>query len=98
MELTAKLVFKINASIKPLARDCFDIRGRTKTGCGVCGGKGGMKGCPTCLGPGMCPDAGGQVRVCVQCQGRGYLFHEFDATVRAQVYRRRRQRAAGVSC
>ena len=52
MELTAKLVFKINASAKPLACDCFDIRGRTKAGCPVCGGKGPDERMPKLSRPG----------------------------------------------
>jgi hypothetical protein len=72
MEITVKLISQINSATKPLACDCFDLRGRTRSHCPVCDGKGGMKSCSTCGGAGMSPDGSMQVRVCSECKGRGY--------------------------
>jgi hypothetical protein len=47
MEITVKLISQINSATKPLACDCFDLRGRTRSHCPVCDGKGGMKSCST---------------------------------------------------
>jgi DnaJ-class molecular chaperone len=94
MEITVKLVARINAAPKPLACDCFDLRGKTLFRCPVCDGKGGMKACTTCGGAGMSPDGSRQVRVCPECKGRGYLFHEFSAEMRALIAKKRRERAA----
>jgi hypothetical protein len=31
MEITVKLISQINSATKPLACDCFDLRGRTRS-------------------------------------------------------------------
>ncbi len=90
--LTTRRITDINAASKPLACTCLDVRGRTKSKCPECGGKGGMKGCSSCFGTGMCPQ-NGVVRVCAECTGRGYLFHEFPPSMRALIAKRRRERA-----
>lgn len=94
--LTPRRITEINSSTKPLACACLDVRGRTKSKCADCGGKGGMKGCATCFGTGMSPQ-NGVVRVCGECTGRGYLFHEFPAPLRALIAKRRRERAQAVT-
>ncbi len=90
--LTSSRITEINSASKPLARACLDVRGKTKNKCPDCGGKGGMKGCLSCFGTGMSPQ-NGAVRVCADCTGRGYLFHEFSLSMRALIAQRRRQRA-----
>lgn len=55
MENTVKLISQIDSATKPLACDCFDLRGGTWSRCPVCDGKGGMKSCFTCGGAGMSP-------------------------------------------
>ena len=93
--LSVRRITEINAAPKPLACTCLDVRGRTKTRCPDCSGKGGMKGCPACFGTGMVP-GNGQVLVCSACTGRGYLFHEFSPSMRAPIAQRRRERAQAV--
>ncbi len=93
---TTTRVFEINRASKPLACTCLDVRGRTKSKCPDCGGKGGMKGCSTCFGTGMTPQ-NGVVRVCGECTGRGYVFHEFSPSMRALIAKRRRERAETVT-
>ena len=90
--LSVRRVTEINAAPKPLACTCLDPGGRTRSKCPDCGGKGGMKSCLACVGTGMVP-LNGVVRVCAECTGRGYLFHEFSASMRASIARRRRERA-----
>ena len=90
--LTTRKITEINSSSKPLACSCLDVRGKTKNKCPDCGGKGGMKGCPCCFGTGMSPQ-NGVVRICPECTGRGYLFHEFSPSMRALIAQRRRERA-----
>ena len=90
--LSVQKITEINSVPKPLACSCLDVRGRTKSKCPDCGGRGGMKGCPACFGTGMQP-VNGQVRVCASCTGRGYLFHEFSPSMRALIAQRRRERA-----
>lgn len=51
-----------------------------------------MKGCSTCCGSGMFPE-NCVVRVCRECTGRGYVFHEFPPPMRALIAKRRRERA-----
>jgi hypothetical protein len=63
MEITVKLISQINSATKPLPCDCFDLRGRARSHCPVCDGKGGMKSCFTCGGVGMSPDGSMQVYV-----------------------------------
>jgi len=94
--LPVRKITEINSSLKPLACSCLDVRGRTKNKCPDCGGKGGMKGCSTCCGSGMFPE-NGVVRVCRECTGRGYVFHEFPAPMRALIARRRLERAQAVA-
>ena len=64
MEMTVETVIQINASTRPTACDCFDERGKTRSKCPVCGGKGGMKGWSTWHGAGMYPGPSRQVEVC----------------------------------
>ena len=52
MKIAVKLISQINSATKPLACDCFDLRGRTRSRCPVCDGKGGMKSCSTYGGAG----------------------------------------------
>lgn len=73
MQMTVDVVIQINASTRPTACDCFDARGKTRSKCPVCGGKGGMKGCSTGHGAGMYRSSSGQVEVCPGCTGRGYM-------------------------
>jgi DnaJ-class molecular chaperone len=75
MKITVKLISQVNSGTKPLACDCFDLRGRTRSRCPVCDGTGGMKSCSTCGGAGMSLDSSRQVRVCSEFKGRGYLHH-----------------------
>ena len=90
--LPVRRITEINTAPKPLACSCIDLRGKTKTKCPDCGGKGGMKGCPCCFGTGMSPQ-NGVVRICAECTGRGYLFHAFSPSMRALIAQRRRERA-----
>lgn len=85
MKITLKLISKITSATKLLACDCFDLRGRTRSRCPVCDGKGGMKSCSTRGGTGMSPDSSRQVRVCSEFKGRGYLHHEFSVAMRALI-------------
>jgi len=94
MKITVKLISQVNSATKPLACDCFDLRGRTRSRCPVCDGKGGMKSCSTCGGAGMSPDSSRQVRVCSEFKGRGYLHHEFSVAMRALIAKKRLERAS----
>jgi len=94
MKVTVKLISQINSATKPLACDCLDLRGRTRSRCPVCGGKGGRKSCSTCGGTGMSPDSSRQVRVCSEFKGRGYLHHEFSVAMRALIAKKRLERAS----
>lgn len=94
MKITVKLISQINSATKPLACDCFDLRGRTWSRGPVCDGKGGMKSCSTCGGAGMSPDSSRQVRVCSECKGSGYLHHEFSVAMRALIAKKRLERSS----
>ena len=89
--LPVRPITEINTAPKPLAFSCIDVRGKTRSKCPDCGGKGGMKDCPSCFGTGMSPQDG-VVRVCSECTGRGYLFHEFSPSLKTLIAQRRRER------
>ena len=90
--LPVRRIAEINTTPKPLACSCIDVRGKTRNKCPDCGGKGGMKGCPSCLGTGMSPQ-NGVVASVPSAADEGYLFHEFSVSMRALVAQRRRERA-----
>ena len=94
MKVTVKLISQINSATKPLACNCFDLRGRTWSRCPVCDGKRGMKSCSTCGAAGMSPDSSRQARVFAECKGRGYLHHEFSVAMSVLIAKKRLERAS----
>ncbi len=97
MKITVKLISQINSATKPLACDCFDLRGRTRSRCPVCDGKGGMKSCSTCGSDGMSPDSSRQVRVCSEFKGT-WLFAPRVQRGNARADRKETPRTSKPSC